>query len=45
LGLPIARTLTERQGGRLTLASDPERGTTARLVLPLAASLISQDPL
>jgi len=45
LGLPIARTLTERQGGRMTLASDPERGTTARLVLPLAASLISQDPL
>lgn len=35
LGLPIARTLTERQGGELTLESELGRGTRAVLRMPL----------
>lgn len=34
LGLYIARTLVEQLGGALVLASQPGRGTTARIVLP-----------
>jgi two-component system sensor histidine kinase RegB len=35
LGLFLTRTVLERVGGRLELASEPGRGTTATLVLPL----------
>jgi signal transduction histidine kinase len=34
LGLPIARTLTERQGGALRLESPQGHGVTATLTLP-----------
>jgi signal transduction histidine kinase len=34
LGLAIARSLAERNGGRLTVASEPGSGTTFRLSLP-----------
>ncbi len=34
LGLPLAKALTELQGGRLVLTSAPGRGTTARIVFP-----------
>jgi len=36
LGLPIARWLAEQHGGEVTLASEPGRGTMARVRLPLA---------
>ena len=39
LGLPLAKALVELQGGRLTLASTPGRGTTARIVFPRARFL------
>ena len=32
LGLPLARALIEREGGRLELESAPGRGTIARVV-------------
>ena len=38
LGLVVARTTLELIGGRFELESAPGRGTTARLVLPRAAS-------
>ena len=34
LGLALARGLVERNGGRLTVESEPEAGTTFRLILP-----------
>jgi signal transduction histidine kinase len=34
LGLPIARRIVEEHGGALTLASRPDVGTTARILLP-----------
>jgi len=36
LGLTTARIIVERHGGRLTLASEAGRGTTATMVLPRA---------
>jgi len=36
LGLFLARTFAERWGGSLKLASSPDQGTTATLVLPAA---------
>lgn len=36
LGLTTARIIVERHGGRVTLDSEPGRGTTATVVLPLA---------
>ncbi len=36
LGLSIAQGIADRLGGSLTLSSDPSRGTTATLTLPLA---------
>jgi signal transduction histidine kinase len=35
-GLPIARALTELQGGVLTISSQPHRGTDVRVLLPTA---------
>jgi signal transduction histidine kinase len=35
LGLPIVKSLTELHGGRLTLTSEVEKGTVARVHLPL----------
>ncbi len=34
LGLAIARAIAERQGGRLSIESQPGHGTTVRIVLP-----------
>jgi len=34
LGLALARSLAERNGGHLTVESEPEVGTTFRLILP-----------
>ncbi|TNM67444.1 GAF domain-containing protein [Streptomyces sp. NP160] len=38
LGLTIARSLVEHHGGQLVIASAPETGTTARVLLPCAAT-------
>lgn len=38
LGLAIARSIAERRGGRLTVASEPGSGAVVRIVLPLAAA-------
>jgi len=35
LGLFLARTVVERLGGAVSLDSAPERGTTARVAVPL----------
>jgi PAS domain S-box-containing protein len=37
LGLPLTKALTERHGGRLTIASTPGAGTTVEVCLPAAA--------
>jgi signal transduction histidine kinase len=34
LGLPLAKMLVEKHGGRLVIESVPERGTTVTVVLP-----------
>jgi PAS domain S-box-containing protein len=40
LGLPTARDAVERAGGALSLRSAPGRGTTATILLPLAAASV-----
>jgi signal transduction histidine kinase len=37
-GLFLARSIVERHGGRIALESEPGRGTTARVVLPLGGA-------
>jgi two-component system sensor histidine kinase HydH len=34
LGLPIAMKIVEAHGGRLEMVNNPDRGVTARVVLP-----------
>ena len=41
LGLPLSRALMELHGGRLTIESVPEKGTTVRLHLPAALSSLA----
>jgi two-component system sporulation sensor kinase A len=36
LGLALTRKIVEDHGGSISLESVPERGTTARIILPLA---------
>lgn len=46
LGLPIARTLTERMGGTLTAQSEPGRGScfTLEIPLPFSAQQVQSPP-
>ena len=37
IGLAISRNIIEGLGGRITVASEPERGTEVRIELPLDA--------
>lgn len=37
LGLPIARWIAEQHGGRISLTSEPGRGTSATITLPVRA--------
>ncbi len=37
LGLPITRSIVEEHGGMIFVESEPSKGTTFRIVLPLAA--------
>ncbi|MHB1131034.1 MAG: sensor histidine kinase [Chloroflexota bacterium] len=39
LGLAIAKWIVDQHGGRITLASEPGKGTTATVALPVAKSL------
>jgi two-component system, sensor histidine kinase RegB len=41
LGLFLARSLVEKVGGRLAIASQPGRGTTVSVVLPCAPAAAS----
>jgi len=38
LGLPLAKSFTERMGGTLTIISAPGMGTTVTVTLPLAGT-------
>ncbi|MBX6773544.1 MAG: HAMP domain-containing histidine kinase [Chloroflexi bacterium] len=42
LGLALVRALVERQGGRVSLASQPGQGTTVRVVLPGGGARVSE---
>jgi signal transduction histidine kinase len=41
LGLAIAHAIAERRGGQISIASAPGRGTTVRVVLPLAGRTVA----
>lgn len=41
LGLSIVKHIVERHRGRLTIESEPGKGTTAHILLPVAAPLLS----
>jgi signal transduction histidine kinase len=43
LGLPISRRLARAMGGDVTFSSEPGRGSTFHLVLPLVAPLADED--
>lgn len=38
LGLPIAKWIANRHGGRIDIASEPEKGTTVHVSLPLSGA-------
>lgn len=44
IGLVLTKYLVELMGGRLSLSSEPERGTTATLLLPLAEQALEGTP-
>ena len=39
LGLPLARSIAEAMGGRLTVTSEPGKGSSFVLHLPIAGAL------
>jgi signal transduction histidine kinase len=45
LGLPLAKELTERLGGRLALSSRPGQGTQVTIWLPLVAPATAESPV
>jgi PAS domain S-box-containing protein len=45
LGLAISRQLTHQLGGTLTVVSEPDRGTTFTLELPVNAAAPAEDPI
>ncbi len=44
LGLSIVKAIVERHGGRITVASEPGRGTTFRIVLPAERRGVRLEP-
>jgi len=44
LGLPIVHRIVAAHGGKLQMDSEPQRGTTVRLLLPIVPSEIASDP-
>ncbi|HET9450512.1 MAG TPA: ATP-binding protein, partial [Aggregicoccus sp.] len=44
LGLPLVRAVAEAHGGSIEVASDPQRGTTFTLDLPLDARPFQDAP-
>jgi len=44
LGLAIAKTIVERHGGRITLESTGDAGTTVRVELPLSQRKLARSP-
>jgi nitrogen fixation/metabolism regulation signal transduction histidine kinase len=44
LGLAIVKKITEEHGGRIEADNRPEGGARVRLVLPMAAGLVSEQP-
>jgi len=45
VGLPVARAIVESLGGRVTVESEPGRGTTARVELPPAPPTAQRTPV
>lgn len=45
LGLPLAKSITEAMGGRLTVVSAPQQGSTFTIHLPVANPMAVVDPV